>query len=122
MPGASGRVLTREGLPGGVDWGKLLPVTAATPATVADLMKLRRSIIFGCSEESFRWQLSAVGGAGDEGGGVGCAEAVVDVDDGDVRRAGVEHAEEGCGAGEGGSVADRGRDGDDGDADEAADD
>ncbi len=56
----------------------------------------------------------------DQGGGVGGAEAVVDVDDGDVGGAGVEHAEEGCCSGEGGSVADRGGDGDDGHADEAA--
>ena len=42
----------------------------------------------------------------DQGGGVGGAEAVVDVDDGDVGGAGVEHAEEGGGSGEAGSVAD----------------
>jgi len=56
----------------------------------------------------------------DEGCGVGCAEAVVDVDDGDVGGAGVEHAEEGGGSVEAGSVADGGGDGDDGGSDEAA--
>ena len=58
----------------------------------------------------------------DERGGVGGAEAVVDVDYGDVGGAGVEHAEERGGPVEGGAVADGGGDGDDGDADEAADD
>ena len=66
--------------------------------------------------------LLAAGGAGDEGGCVGCAEAVVDVDYGHVGTAGVEHAEEGCCTGEACSVAYGGGDGEDGDADEASDD
>jgi hypothetical protein len=74
-----------------------------------------------CSEDLIlRWL--AVGSPGDESGGVGGAEAVVDVDDGDVGGAGVEHAEEGGGAVKAGTVADGGGDGDDRDADEAADD
>jgi len=64
----------------------------------------------------------SAGGPGDEGCVVGGAEAVIDVDDGDVGRAGVEHAEESCGSGEGGSIADGGGHGEDGDADQAADD
>ena len=65
---------------------------------------------------------AVVGGAGDKGGGVSGAEAVVDIDDSDVWGAGVEHAEEGRGSGEGGSVADGGGNGEDWDPDEAADD
>jgi hypothetical protein len=67
-------------------------------------------------------ELWAVCHPGDQSGGVGSAEAVVDVDDGDVRGAGVEHAEEGGGTGEAGSVTNGGGDGDDGDGDQAADD
>ncbi len=66
--------------------------------------------------------LPAFGGSCDEGGGIGGAEAVVDVDYGDVGGAGVEHAEEGGGSAEAGSVAYGGGDGDDGDSDEASDD
>ena len=50
------------------------------------------------------------------------AEAVVDVDDDDAGRAGVEHREQGGEAAEGGAVADRRRDGDERHADQAADD
>lgn len=57
--------------------------------------------------------------AADGGGGVGGAEAVVDIDHGDSRAAGVEHAEQGSDAAETGAVSDAGRDGDDRLADEA---
>ena len=132
MPGASGRAVD---LGAGV-WAKLLEVVAAIPAAVADLRKSRRSMLVGCVEGDGRWSirsewlcrkglfdsLGVVCHPCDQGGGVGGTEAVVDVDDGDVGGAGVEHAEEcGC-SGEGGSVADRGGDCDDWDADEAADD
>ena len=50
------------------------------------------------------------------------AEAVVDVDDGDAGRAGVEHGEERGETLERGAVADARRDGDHGDVDEPADD
>ena len=63
-----------------------------------------------------------MGGAGDQDGGVGSSEAVIDVDYCDVWAAGVEHAEEGGGATERSSVADGSGDGDDGDGYEAADD
>src|SRR6185437_16058418 len=73
----------------------------------------------GCGQEE---QRLSVCGASDEGGRIGGTEAVVDVDNTDVWRAGVEHAEErGC-SGEGGSVADGGGDGDNRHSDEAADD
>ena len=55
-------------------------------------------------------------------GSVGCAEAVVYIYYGDVGGTGVEHSEKGGGSVEAGTVADRGGDGDDGDADQAADD
>src|SRR3712207_1246319 len=58
----------------------------------------------------------------DEAGDEARAEAVVYVDGRDVRGAGVEHAEQGGDAAEGGAVADAGGDGDDGDGDEPADD
>ena len=63
----------------------------------------------------------AAAGAGDQRSGVGCAEAIIDVDDGNVGRAGVEHAEESGGSGEGGSVSDGGGYCDDGNSDETAD-
>ena len=67
--------------------------------------------------------LTAAGrGTRDQYGSVGRTEAVIYVDDSDVGGARVEHAEEGCGAVKAGSVADRGGDGDDRDADEATDD
>lgn len=63
-----------------------------------------------------------VGGSCDEGGGVGGSEAVVDVDYGDIGRAGVKHAEQSCGSVERCSVAYGGGDGEDRDSDEASDD
>src|SRR5207244_2969962 len=60
-----------------------------------------------------------VGEAIDLRGGVGGAEAVVDIDDGDAAAAGGEHAEQGGEAAEAGAVADAGGDGDDGPGDEA---
>ena len=62
--------------------------------------------------------LEAVDARGDAGG----AEAVVDIDDGDVGSAGVEHAEESGNSTEAGAVADAGGDGDDGDGDKPAND
>src|SRR5437764_10836666 len=58
----------------------------------------------------------------DEAGDEARAEAVVNVDDRDVRGAGVEHAEEGRHAAEACAVADARRHGDDGRGDESADD
>jgi hypothetical protein len=66
--------------------------------------------------------LIAGGFARDEGGDDGRAEAVVDVDDGDVGRAGVEHAEQ-CGdAAEGCAIADAGGHSDDRRGHQSADD
>src|SRR5580704_3156624 len=62
--------------------------------------------------------LQAVNARGDAGG----SETVVDVDDGDVGGATVEHAEERGDASEAGAIADAGGDGDDRHGDEAADD
>jgi len=53
---------------------------------------------------------------------VGCAEAVVDIDDAHVRSTGVEHAEKGCESIERGAVADAGRNGDNRNSNEASDD
>src|SRR5919197_442062 len=58
----------------------------------------------------------------DEAGDEARAEAVVYVDDRDVRRAGVEHAEQGGDAAEARAVADAGGDGDDRRGDQPADD
>src|SRR5919198_1146574 len=58
----------------------------------------------------------------DEAGDEARAEAVVNVDDRDVRGAGVEHAEEGRHAAETCAVADARRHGDDGRGDQSADD
>src|SRR6266516_2172071 len=58
----------------------------------------------------------------DAGGHAGGAEAVVDVDDGDVGGATVEHAEESGDAAEACAIADAGGNGDDRHGDEAADD
>jgi len=60
--------------------------------------------------------------ASDESCDVACAEAVVDIDDGDVGRAGIQHTQQGSDAFEGGAVADAGGDSDDGNRDQAADD
>lgn len=49
----------------------------------------------------------------DAGGNAGGAEAVINVDDGDVGRAGIEHAEKRRDAAKAGAVADAGRNGDD---------
>jgi hypothetical protein len=57
----------------------------------------------------------------DEAGDVAGAEAVVDIDDGDVAGATVEHAEQGGEAVEAGAIADAGGDGDDGAGYKAAD-
>ena len=65
---------------------------------------------------------AATGVARYQYGSVGRAEAVVYIYYGDVGGAGVEHSQKRGGAVEAGAVADRGGDGDDGDADEAADD
>jgi hypothetical protein len=88
------------------------------------LANLRVSPISVLPIERRRWGFLAAAGGGtrDQDGGIGGAEAVVDVNYGHVGRAGVEHAEEGGGSIEAGAVADGGGDGDDGDADEAADD
>jgi len=56
----------------------------------------------------------------DAGGNAGGAETVVDVDDGDVRGAGIEHAEERGDAAEAGTVAHAGRNGNDRRGDETA--
>jgi hypothetical protein len=58
----------------------------------------------------------------DAGGDAGGAETVVDIDDGDVGGATVEHAEERGDAAEAGAVADAGGDGNDRRGDEATDD
>ena len=76
----------------------------------------------GTSASDDNSSLRACGFARDEGGDDGGAEAVVDVDDGDVGRAGVEHAEQRGDSAEGCAVADAGGHGDDGRGDEAADD
>ena len=62
-------------------------------------------------------QLKAIDTGSDAGG----TEAVVDVNDGDVGSAGIEHAEEGSDAAKAGAVANAGGHRDDGDGDEAAD-
>lgn len=90
--------------------------------TRLSLVRLRRGLDAKQKRRGYLGAALSLGCAGDEGCGVGGSEAVVDVDDADVGRAGVEHAEQSGCTGEGGSVADRGGDGDDGNGDEAADD